>query len=88
MQSQNQLIQKLIAKDRSSLNELYDTYIHHVSRILSNSDTPQSDHEEIITKLFTQIWTSPQILYKEKHLSIAITKLCLKLTNTHCSRIS
>lgn len=88
MQSQNQLIQKLISKDRSSLNELYDTYIHHVSRILCNSDTPRSDHEEIITKLFTQIWTSPRLLSNEKHLSIAITKLCLKLTNTHRSSVS
>ncbi len=88
MQSQNQLIQKLIAKDKSSLNELYDTYIHHVSRILSNCDTPRAEHEEIITKLFAQIWTSPQILSKEKHLSVAMTKLCLKLTNTHCSRVS
>lgn len=82
MQNQKQIIQRLIEKDQNSLNELYDTYILHLSRLLTNSGTDPNEHEQIITHLFRMIWSSPSILSKEKHLSIAITKLCLTLSKS------
>jgi hypothetical protein len=82
METQKQIIQRLVEKDQNSLNELYDTYILHLSRLLTNSGTDPNDHEKIITHLFRTIWTSPSILSNEKHLSIAITKLCLTLTKS------
>ena len=88
MQNQKQIIQRLVEKDHNSLNELYDTYILHISRLLTNSGTDPNDHEKIITHLFHTIWSSPSILTKEKHLSIALTKLCLKLTKAPFTSVS
>ncbi|PFG12111.1 hypothetical protein [Bacillus sp. es.036] len=82
METQKQIIQRLVEKDQSSLNELYDTYILHLSHLLTNSGTDPNDHEQIITHLFHTIWYSPSILSREKHLSIAITKLCLTLSKS------
>ncbi|WP_166000439.1 hypothetical protein [Bacillus sp. Cs-700] len=88
MQNQKQIIQRLVEKDHNSLNELYDTYILHLSHVLTNSGTDPNDHEKIITHLFRMIWSSPNILSKEKHLSIAITKLCLKLIKSPITSVS
>ncbi|WP_226659113.1 hypothetical protein [Pseudalkalibacillus hwajinpoensis] len=79
MPNRETIIQRLIEKDEDSLKELYDTYHRHLSHLLTNTGTDSSDHEKIMTKLFCLIWSSPTILTKDKHLSVALTKLCLKL---------
>ncbi|MDQ0483816.1 hypothetical protein [Guptibacillus hwajinpoensis] len=83
MQNKHCIIQRLIDKDRDCMNELYDTYIHHIQRMITKSDINPIDHEKIITQLFRAIWSSPEILNKEKHISISITKLCLTLTKSY-----
>ncbi|MCA0992083.1 hypothetical protein [Pseudalkalibacillus hwajinpoensis] len=88
MKTQKQIIQRLVEKDQNSLNELYDTYIFHLSRLLTNSGTDPNDHEQIITHLFHMIWSSPSILSQEKHFSIAITKLCLTLSKAPFATVS
>ncbi|KMM39376.1 hypothetical protein [Guptibacillus hwajinpoensis] len=83
MQNKNGVIQRLMDKDRDCMNELYDNYIHHIQRMIAKSDIDPVDHEKIITQLFRAIWSSPEILNKEKHISISITKLCLDLTKSY-----
>ena len=88
MHNRKAIIQGLIEKDKDSLNELYDTYHLHLSRLLTNTGTDPTDHENIITQLFHMIWASPTILSKDKHLSVAMTKLCLKLIKSPSTSVS
>lgn len=83
MHNKNGVIQRLIDKDRDCLNELYDNYIDHIQRMIAKSDIDPIDYEKVITQLFRVIWSSPEILNKEKHISISVTKLCLSLTKSH-----
>lgn len=83
MPNKTSVIQRLINKDRDCLNELYDNYIDHIQRMLAKYDIDPIDHEKIITQLFRSVWSSPDILYKEKHISVSITKLCLTLTKSY-----
>ena len=82
MHNPKHIIHRLIEKDKDSLNELYDSYILHITQTLKKTGIPSHDHEKMISQLFHMIWSSPLILSKEKHISVAITKLCLKLTKT------
>lgn len=88
MHNQQTMIQRLVDKDKDSLNELYDTYHRHLSHLLTKTGTDPTNHERIMTQLFQLIWSSPTILMKEKHLSVAITKLCLTLIKGHYPRVS
>ncbi|TKD72373.1 hypothetical protein [Pseudalkalibacillus hwajinpoensis] len=88
MHNKEGVIQRLVCKDRDCLNELYDKYIHHIQRIISNSGLDPIDHEKIISRIFLAIWSSPEILNKEKHISVAITKLCLTLTKAELTSVS
>lgn len=87
MNNKNRVIQRMINKDRDCLNELYDRHIHHIQRVMSTSSLDSIDQEKIITQLFCTIWSSPEIFNNEKHISVAITKLCLALTNSKMTSI-
>ena len=88
MQNQQQIIQRLVQRDKDALNELYDMYHLHLSRLLTNTGTDSIHHEKILIQLFRTIWSSPMILNKEKHLSVAMTKLCLKLIKPPSTSVS
>ncbi len=88
MHNPQYIIQRLVEKDKDSLNELYDTYILHILHILKKTGIEPHNHEKMITQLFHMIWSSPMILSKEKRISVAITKLCLKLTKTTFPSVS
>lgn len=88
MPNPNTIIQRLVEKDKDSLNELYDTYHRHLSILLTKTGTDPINHERIMMQVFQLIWSSPTILSKDKHLSVAITKLCLTLIKGNYPRVS
>jgi hypothetical protein len=77
MKRDDYIIQRIVDKEKSALNDLYDRYISYIYQLVKKNVVNLVDTEKVITRIFHIIWNSPESLKAETHMSVAITKLCL-----------
>jgi hypothetical protein len=78
MKRDDYIIQRIVDKEKSALNDLYDRYISYIYQLVKKNVVNLVDTEKVITRIFHIIWNSPESLKAETHMSVAITKLCLE----------
>ncbi len=75
MNMDQELMTRIIHKDKQALDELYHKYIHFLYPLILNELQDTKKAEEVITCLFKEIWNHPR-LFEKKFFSTCLVKRC------------
>ncbi|MCM3020573.1 RNA polymerase sigma factor [Priestia megaterium] len=72
------LIQEIKTRKKEALHQLYNRYESLLYRLVYSAVKDPHACESILTELFKEIWHSPDLLVKERTLSLSLCKQCIK----------
>ncbi|RDZ17469.1 hypothetical protein C3744_00775 [Priestia megaterium] len=77
------LIQEIKIRKKEALHQLYNRYELLLYRLVYSAVKDPHACESILTELFKEIWHSPDLLVKERTLSLSLCKQCVKNIKKH-----
>ncbi|CAH0175794.1 RNA polymerase sigma factor [Priestia megaterium] len=77
------LIQEIKIRKKEALHQLYNQYESLLYRLVYSAVKDPHACESILTELFKEIWHSPDLLVKERTLSLSLCKQCVKNIKKH-----
>ncbi|MGG4384290.1 hypothetical protein ABEX08_19855 [Priestia megaterium] len=77
------LIQEIKIRKKEALHQLYNRYESLLYRLVYSAVKDPHPCESILTELFKEIWHSPDLLVKERTLSLSLYKQCVKNIKKH-----
>ncbi|WP_230933040.1 RNA polymerase sigma factor [Priestia sp. TSO9] len=77
------LIQEIKIRKKEALHQLYNRYELLLYRLIYSAVKDPHACESILTELFKEIWHSPDLLVKERTLSLSLCKQCAKNIKKH-----
>ncbi|AUO10048.1 RNA polymerase sigma factor [Priestia megaterium] len=77
------LIQEIKTRKKEALHQLYNRYESLLYRLVYSAVKDPHACESILTELFKEIWHSPDLLVKERTLSLSLCKQCVKNIKKH-----
>ncbi|MGG1913751.1 hypothetical protein ABFY54_16915 [Priestia megaterium] len=77
------LIQEIKNRKKEALHQLYNRYETLLYRLVYSAVKDPHACESILTELFKEIWHSPDLLVKERTLSLSLCNQCVKNIKKH-----